>query len=631
MQPIYHSWLDLLDEILDEQSIIKNDMIDCKIFSHFIAAEILEHHDIHLHYDHIQMISRLTHQEIEQMERSINAYLTENYRGRLISQKEIQELVDRLSTNAKIPHDYANAVIGKMFRMTNSGDFVFIRSKKADIAEIVLKQFPDGVEIYKHAKELCRRGNEIIPDLFNDEREFTSIVRRLEFSDKVYLWSRGKYIHASFVSVSQQLVDELMNEIQCMLKDRPFVAVNKVFQLHKQKLSENNIPNEYALYEVLRKHSKVESVAFPKFPRITRTGVILGKNKDLIIEYILQKGGPVTLKELKEEFIRKRGWQPFTLDWSLSNEKEIIKADFGVYSLLDFYAHITPEVLEPILKKIEKSLELYPSIQVRGLFYEFESYCKGQGIGSHYLLYDLLKNRFHGRYRFPRYPHIARLDADIDNLTVTSIIEDYLLEQGCEVSREEVLAYVTEEIGGRENTLDNALLHSDKIFYYTRGQFGEYIHRDVIGWNEEKQTQLRGYIHEIIRKETAKRNKPFILIDQCLDERALPKLETDLPWTLDLLIDCVKRDSQFLLLGSMGRILLERNNSLHIQTGTDFVAYILKEEFAGAAKRKDLRTALQKVLYSIDGELLHETKVQLEKGTAPFVQLGDEFILKTLL
>lgn len=630
LQPIYQPWLDRLENMLEEDWIIENKWIDCRNFYHFIAVEILEVHEIHLHHE-IQVISKKPMQEIEKMKRQIQHDVIQQYRGRFVSQEEIKAIIKQVQADENIPRSYAQSLIDGMFCQTQSGEFVLARSKKMDIVEMVLKQFPEGVEIYKQAAELCQRGNEIIPGMFQDEREFTSVFGREDFSEKVYLWGRGTYIHASYVTVPQDLVNQFIEEIEGMLNDRPFVAVNKIYELHQDALVQNQIPNEYALYEILRKHAKTESVAFPKFPRITRPGVSLGKNRDLIMAYIREMNRPVQVKELKEEFVGKRGWQRFTLEWSLSTEDAIIQVDFGEYALLEFYTHITPEVLEPIQQKIDRNLELYPAIQVRGLFYEFESYCKGQGIHSHYLLYSLLKHRFRGQYQFPRYPHIARLDTDIDNLTVTTMIEDYLLDQGCEVSREEVIGYITEEIGAREVTLYVALQHSDKIFYYTRGQFSEFIHQDVIGWNEEKQEQLHRTILEIMNRELEKSKKPFILMDQCFREELLPPLENEIPWTLDLLIECVKRDSYFLLMGSLGRVLLKRENPWKILTETDLITYILQEEFHGAAKKKDLYTVLQTIGFSADGDILHETKVQLQEGTAPFVQIGDEFLMKSFL
>lgn len=629
LQALYQPWINQLEKRLDEEWMIENRWIDPTNFIHFIAIEVLEQHNIYYHHE-IQMISKETMQEIEKLKKKIQNALFEKYRGQLVLPNELQAIKEQIQESENVPAHWAHHLVEEMFSQTSSGAFILSRSKKMDVVELVLKQFPEGVEIYKQAAELCRLGNEMIPGMFQDEREFTSVTGREEFAEKVYLWGRGTYIHASFVTVSQELVDALVEEIEKMLKDRPFVAVNKIYAIHQDKLKECNIPNEYALYEILRKHARSENIAFPKFPRIARPGITLGKNRDLIISYIREKNRSVTFGELKDEFIGKRGWQRFTLEWSLSNEDSIIQVDFGKYALIEFFDHITSHELAPIQEKIDRSLESYPAIQVRGLFHEFESYCKGLKIHTHYLLYSLLKHRFRDQYQFPRYPHIARLDTDIDNLTVTSIIEDYLLEQGCEVSREELVHYITEEIGAREVTLYVAIQNSEKIFYYTRGQFSEFIHCDVIGWNEEKQKQLHEVILELINSEIAQKQRPYILMDQCFKEEMLPSLENEIPWTIDLLIECVKKDPYFVVIGSLGRIVLKRDNPWKIQTETDFIAYLLQEEFKGAAKKKELFHFLQTIGFSTDGDLLHETKVQLHEGTAPFVQVGDEFILKTI-
>lgn len=65
------------------------------------------------------------------------------------------------------------------------------------------------------------------------------------------------------------------------------------------------------------------------------------------------KGMKSARKELRDEFIVNRGWKPFTVDFTLSTTQDIIQSNHGYCTLLEFYDHISENVLEPIGLHIE--------------------------------------------------------------------------------------------------------------------------------------------------------------------------------------------------------------------------------------------------------------------------------------
>jgi hypothetical protein len=621
-------WLALIEEQLEGEIAIGYTLTPSD-FGQYLIIEVMEQKDLY-YYSDLNVISKMKRSEMDEFEQVVRKELTAEWKGKTFTADESQEYANVLAEKHSTSDHFVLAVLQKFIQPTENGKFILTHFSKADIAEIILRNHPDGVEIYKNAKELCEEGNNIIPGTFLSDRDLTAIFSRDEFSHIGYLWGRGKYIHHSFVKVPFALLNEIVEKIKLVLEDQILVSVGKIFHFYQDQLHNSHIPNEYALYELLRTHAGDEELEFPKYPRITKSGEKLGENADLIKNYIRQRGKPVPTSELRKQFVERHGWKYFTLDWNLSTSNEFIQYDFGVNTLLEFYNHISKEDLQPVVRSIERSLRSNPAIQVRGAFFEHESYCKSIGIETNVLLYSLLRDRYQDEFLFPRYPHITRADVNTGNLSMKNLIENYILDQGCEVPREEVYTWVTEEVGGRVNTLDTVLLISDDIFYYSRGQFGEYIHRDIIGWNEEKQEQLRAFTSKMLKDEIERTNKPFLLVDKCLQEDKLPTLEIDLPWTVDLLIDCLRRDPLFIQLGSYDRIILFAENEEHIHSNADFVAFVLKKDLNGAAKLSDVKEQLKKYAYSSDGDLLHEIKVRLQEGNAPFEQVGDELILKSL-
>ncbi|MGR5910863.1 hypothetical protein ACT7C4_23675 [Bacillus pacificus] len=359
-----------------------------------------------------------------------------------------------------------------------------------------------------------------------------------------------------------------------------------MFDQYEDVLLENNVPTEYALYTLLR-HYGSNHIALPKFPKIIQigdTGSI--RNADLLRDFIRSKGHGVSTKELREEFIVNRGWKPFTVEFTLSSTQDIIQSNHGEYTLLEFYEQMPVHIFDPIVKRVNEKLEEIPQFQINGIFKEFESYCIANGIHTNYLLYYLLRSKCANHFMLPRYPHIVKIGSDLETASIRTLVEDYILEQGYEVSREEVMDWLVNELGARENALDITLQLSDRIFYYTRGQYAEYVHEMTIGWNAEKQLMLKNVVLDVLAREQQINDKNFILVEQCLSEN-LPELDEGLSWTIDLFVDCLKRDADFILLGSRGTIIVPRTSS--IQSETDFIQYVLVKEFGGSAKMRDVK------------------------------------------
>lgn len=53
--------------------------------------------------------------------------------------------------------------------------------------------------------------------------------------------------------------------------------------------------------------------------------------------YIRERNQPVSIEELKEEFVTRRGWKSFTVDYNLTTDSDFVRVDFGVIGLRDFY------------------------------------------------------------------------------------------------------------------------------------------------------------------------------------------------------------------------------------------------------------------------------------------------------
>lgn len=621
-------WFQLFQNKLESsRNFMGNDILSGNTFYEYLLLEMLELEDIYLCFDN-QFFTTLTKAELQDFDRQISNIFSERLKGKLLEEEQYEEMIENVAVELEVSPFIVRNTCNEIMRQTDQNQYVLAKAKKIDVAEIVLKQFPNGAEVYKEYEMLNEKANEIMPNSFHGERDFPAICTRDESSDTIYLWGRGIYIHSSFVKPNIELIETIAKEAADKLEKKPVITVTYLFDQYEDVLLENDVPTEYALYTLLRQYGS-DRIALPKYPKIIQigdTGSI--RNADVLRDFIRSKGHEVSTKELRDEFMVNRGWKPFTVDFTVSTTQDIIQSDHGYCTLLEFYDHISENVLEPIGLHIEGKMNNLNHIQISGLFKEFESYCIANGIRTSYELYHLLRARYEERFVFPRYPHIVKHASDLNDISVTSLVEEYILEQGYEVSREEVLDWLINEVGARENALDVALQKSECILYYTRGLYAEYIHEETIGWNTEKQFMLKNAVLDVLAREQQINDKNFILVEQCLSEN-LPELDEGLSWTIDLFVDCLKRDGEFILLGSRGIIIVPRTSS--IQSETDFIQYILVKEFGGSAKMRDVKKKLMQYGFSADGELLFETETLLAEGKAPFVQIGDEIISKHLV
>lgn len=621
-------WFQLFRNKLEaNRNFMENDIFTENTFYEYLVLEMLELEDIYLCFDN-QFFTTLTKAELQEFDRQISNIFSERLKGKLLEEEQYEEMIENVAVELEVSPFIVRNTCNEMMRQTEQNQYVLAKAKKIDVAEIVLRQFPNGAEVYKEYEMLNEKANEIMPNSFHGERDFPAICTRDEASDTIYLWGRGIYIHSSFVKPNIELIETIAKEAADKLEKKPVITVTYLFDQYEDVLLENDVPTEYALYTLLR-HYGSDHIALPKFPKIIQigdTGSI--RNADLLSDFIRSKGHEVSTKELRDEFIVNRGWKPFTVEFTLSSTQDIIQSNYGEYTLLEFYEQMPVHIFDPIIKRINEKLEEIPQFQINGIFKEFESYCIANGIHTNYLLYYLLRSKCDDHFMLPRYPHIVKIGSDLETASIKTLVEDYILEQGYEVSREEVMDWLVNELGARENAFDIALQLSDRIFYYTRGQYAEYVHEMTIGWNAEKQLELKNVVLDVLAREQQINDKNFIQVEHCLSEN-LPELDGGLSWTIDLFADCVKRDKEFILLGSRGTIIVPRTSS--IQSETDFIQYVLVKEFGGSAKMRDVKKKLMQYGFSADGELLFETETLLAEGKAPFVQIGDEIISKHLV
>lgn len=591
-------------------------------FIHYMIIETLERSGVNYLESYGWWTERTT-EEIQNLQQELHRLLKETCKGTLITNNMLEEKLASIPARFVLPNELIYLLSSSFLRRCDQG-YWLASSSKADIVEIVLRSYPTGVEIYKKAYELLEKANAIWPDSFCKDREITSIFNRDEFADTAYLWGRGTYIHYSFVVPDIELLKEIAAAAEKLLEARSPISVGRLYSQFEEALNRSNVPNEYALYTLLRKHAS-STLQLRKFPHIWHEKDSFQiNNSEMIKSYIREMNRPVTREEIMQEFVERRGWKKFTIEYNFSSDTDYVRVDYGIVALREFY-FLGRDDFNKLFNKLSTLLESRPIIHIKLLFEEMKEYCKSLDIQSDSLLYDLMQAYTDTETKFIRYPFVVRAGQEIEDVSMQNLTEQYILEQGLEVPREQVWQWLTDELGARQETLDGVLFNSKNIFYYTRGQFGEYIHRDNLGWDDAKEQQLINMVFHKLQEADIK-GQPYILAEQILIADGLPTLENDVEWTEDLIIDVLKKGKKVGLIGSYDSIIISIEDSV-IQRESDFVAYLLDKEFDGQAPARDLHRRLAELRYSQDGQLLYNTLTDIENEVGRLRKHGDKYIL----
>lgn len=618
-----------LQEKLEKQKIIKTSFPIKSREAVYLLLHALESAEIYQHdLQDMTILTILPEQEFSNYLKAVKEEVEQLFQAKKISKTALIDYCHEKAEKDQISEEILLEIASSTVRWVSEDQGLLKNTTKADLAEMVLLNYPEGIEAYKQEEELIEKANEILPGSFKGERSFVSVLTRDNVHDRIALWGRGVYIHQNYITKDETWVHEVQDLAYEWLEEEEFIHVAKLYRAVKDEAKDRNVPNEYALYFLMRYYDK-GILSFPRFPNLLPRGADLLENEQWVVNFMRQKNRPVSISELRQEFVKDKGWREFTLQHNLMNSEKIISYDHGYYTLIENYATVTKEKLEPIYEKIQLELQEGSIVYIRTFFEDNDMYLKSIGIPTDHVLYVLLKRMDFSSMRFPKFPFIVSDSFEGDSLAAQRLVEDYIREEGRIVAREEVLHWLDETLGADSRVLDLALLKMPNVYYYSVGQFGEYVHRDTLALTEKREREILKQINTRYKKIKKTKERPYVLLPELYVEEELPTLPNHIPWSMRLLGDVLKKSGQWIPIGSYDEIFTPKTGEITSEIA--FIKYLLENHFNGAVKIKELKTYLVNIRYSSDGELLKPVREVLEKEEAPFQLLGDELIDKKLL
>ncbi len=620
----------LLQGILQKNNhILLASFVNSANFSGFVLKNALE--EVGFSFASIEgqlLLSDQGKEKIEEYEMGVKEDVEKSFHLHVVTQKDLQNFCKEKAAEDGVDINIINIFASPNIKWLSTEQGVLRSLKKYQAVEMVMLQYPKGVEVYKKEDELNQKANDLMPGEFTDERNFSAIATRRDAADRIYLWDRGIYIHSAFVKVDEEWIHQVQRTAEKWLEEEDeLIHVGKLYAAVKEEASKRDVPNEYALYTLIRNYS-LETLALTKFPMIQLAGTERQENADYVERYIRENGGRVTFQELVEVFVEKRGWKRFTLDLTLSSKEQFIPYQYGYWTLLSNYDHIQMKDMSFIVQAIKEKAESSPFFSIHSIFKEYEVVLKSLGIETKQLLYALLKHRGDFVVKFINYPYIVSSAYEFDTVSGIRYLEQFILDQEDIVAREEAAEWVEEVFGQNDRILDIALVQVPDILFYTKGRYGEYIHRNNIGILEERETLIDEIMNQRFNVVVQSKDRNYALLSELFDPTILPTLEKGYPWSLDLLGDVLKKSGKWIVIGSYEEILVPSNHE--IKDDVSFLEYILSQNFGGSTKLKELQSFLKDIRYSKDGKLLYAVEEAMRTGEAPYEVDGDEIMLVQL-
>ncbi|TSB47699.1 sigma factor-like helix-turn-helix DNA-binding protein [Alkalicoccobacillus porphyridii] len=608
----------LLTKKLGDSPYLENVWFNSGHFIDHLILEALEKQANIFIEEESNLLTNMPEVVREEEKKGVLLKLKETFTG---VESSLAQVYKWFAENTPWPLGKMDAVFAEHFKQTATPakGYVLVSSTKLELAELVMRQYPEGVEVYKRAEELNEKGNQLVEGLFASERDFSALCNRDEAVDRLLLWGRGIYIHRDYVDIPTELLRIIEQDILQRFESQSELQIRIIFDKFEEQLVAHKVPTEYALYTLLRLFGS-GVFYLPKYPLITKEEQDFQYNADRIKRFMREHGGRASSQILREEFVKKQGWKDYTLQLTLSSGP-FVQEQRGVYVLFSFYDDIQYATLKPIYDAIRGALITKEFVLIHKMYLNHQVMCKQIGIQSPQLLYVLLADRNQDEsIQFKRHPYVLSAEANIERLSKVSLVEGYAREEEREIPREELIDFI-DEIGGVSDYVDQVLVKSENLFYYTRGKFGEYIHRDIIEWTEDKEKSLRTNVTHYLTSS----DLPFVQVEELYYGVEKPELANEMTWTEDLFSDLLLRIDGFIEIGSMRKLIAHKEN---LCSDVDFLTYLITDNYGGTVKKSVLEKHLRQLGFNKNGVLSFEANQALEMGQTPFILQGDEFVLR---
>jgi len=524
----------------------------------------------------------------------IGEAVQEKKRDRIFSWFELEEAVKKIiSKHGIFPRqNYQNLIrkFRKKKRVFEIDNFLcFGRIKKQDKIILAFKEFfPQGLDVYKKQDSLIQCLEKSDEKTFKDATP-RSILARLTDHPDILLWGRGFFIHKDNVSFDWEVVKDVAAWIITRFeKGYSRFQVDIPFSKFKNELLKGGIPNQYALYTLLRL-LKIRRVVQRKFPTIVDREADIDFKEGILDEledYFFEAKEAVPSSQVKEEFIQRRGWKGYSLQQNLTAHSELIYPWQDQSYIHLKYLPVDYSKLEELIAALHQKLAtIQGAYSLKGAKAEmnvlWEQACPNATVRT---MIKLIRSAGPEDLQIDHY-FISSSESLSEFVSAVAELEEFFLEKGTELNRYDLHEEFCLSRGWSENQF-YAAIRKANLFKSGKNTF---VHPTTINWNRA----LSQHVHQILEKYLKERNKnrqPYMRIEELIYEYVLPELPRDIQWTYHLLKSVGEELGEFLFFDDAYIFL---DNDFDIEDMDDMIGFLIAYHFElGIAKKKKVEELL---------------------------------------
>jgi DNA-directed RNA polymerase alpha subunit len=572
--------------------------IDKRIFSskeRIIASRLLYLMDKDIFIDwEFDLISIKGEEWIVSICDAIELQINQSVAEKFFREEDLFEAVKRTCASIGLSSEQYIQNLAKRFHLEkgvkNLDNFLCCgRVTKQDQIILAFKElFPEGLEVYKKQNLLIEKLCASNPATFNGTSP-RAILGRLTDHPDVFLWRRGFFIHKDHTIYDEEIVEKIVDWIEQRFEQgHSRFQVDVAFNTFKDDLLHAGVPNQYALYTLIRLQQNPR-IGQRKYPTIVDMKADIDIQEGILDElenYFLQARKPVPYSLLKNEFIIKRGWKIYSLQQNITTHSDVIYPwRDGSYIHIE-YMTIDYAKLEDLLNAFRLKLNtIQGAYSLKGARKEmnvlWEQACPSASIRT---MSKLIRSVDPDDLQIERY-FIQSVDQLTDNVSSALELEDFCLEKAEEVNSHELHEEFCRKRGWSESQY-YPVIRKANLF---RSGKSTYLHPMIINWDES----LSQLVHQVMDEYLDVRIEnhcPHMQIEDLIYQYALPELPNDIQWTRYLLKSVCKEFGDFLFFDDA---YIAIDNEFDIEDLDDMIGFLIGRHFRfGIGKRIEVEQLL---------------------------------------
>lgn len=473
---------------------------------------------------------------------------------------------------------------GNQVALAPSGERARYRPLTAKVLKM-LASSPGPVSVQSIYDTLVSEGTD--PDRISVHQLAALIVRQPE----VLQWDRSVFVHCKHMQVPTELLerieDWLVRRLQC---GDVAVSVRAARIANEEECSRFGLTTDFSVYSVLRRHSS--ALAFPKYPQVTLPSQPARvRVESLVEEHLLAKQGPVSLVELRDQFVGHLGLKGFQLSQALSQNRHLLRLDRNHYVHADVFIRLHPTARSSVRSLAREALELAKDghvVTVSALRGRHKVDCNIAGIETHQLLASLLALCASDLVQLRGGNLVLPVgDAPRHDISLRRLVCERVRGARRPVTIDELGRHFVESIGYSMPTLTQALSAKD----LTRYTSDAVVHVETLGWSHNKSLTLeQAALQE--HEAAVKSGRVCALVSSLIESTALPALDNELVYTQTCLADLLSRCRRILVLGRTKNAFVARDNPANVKDLESLVGEIVRTEFHGGCTIAQLESYL---------------------------------------